>query len=289
MTRDERNPSSPARFARPLHRSDLEQFRAEVCEALPQQSDDLLELAFHLQVIEHFLGHKWVHNRVLSARRGQSTQQSAVFLSAHEDAWPQQFLIRFRLKMLALALLETQDLPGSAWKFSAARSADALSAWWELQVGWAIRRNGIRIGGLPDKPSSDGQKIHDYSVQIGDQHIAVEAKAIEARDAGEFRLSQIRHRLEAARTQLPTGGPGMVWLLLPWPFSEDAELLREAHTEIFQFLGGTRRINAVVVAVEQVSVAHAAGGVVHLSQRICLNERPNHALNVEPFRELPFS
>lgn len=275
-----------ARFAPPLAAEDLAAIRSRLAGSPLAASPDLLQAGLEIEIVEHFLGRKWVDRHLLRAPRGGQTATAFMALANMAGGSPEAFVARTRLSMLALALMQTQSMPGSAWKFSAARSADPVGAWWELQVGWAIQNSGALVGGLPDHAAAPGIRIHDYSVQAGDDHIAVEVKALLPQRVGEFRMSQIRGRLETARSQLPEGIPGLVWLLFPWPFAADEDQLAAAHAQVARFLLGTHRINAVVAVSEHVEQAGEDGVAVVYLQRIFENPRARWPCDVERFRGL---
>jgi hypothetical protein len=121
------------------------------------------------------------------------------------------------------------------------RTNDLESVFFELWVASAFFQSGYRVRFV----ECTGQKRSDYdlNVHINGTDVAVEAKT---RRLGEgSTIPRIKNNLEAARTQLPKDGPGIVAISIPhaWLLSHH-DLIA---AEIESFLRNTARVNHVIV------------------------------------------
>jgi len=219
---------------------------------LTQSDRELKAFQQCVEIVNATLGTAWLE-RELSDR---ATHLGGFLGFDDEDEYIDP-LAMHHLINLALELRESRALPGFPEFVRGLRSRSLVDATAELAAAKHCAERGDDVRFVD--PLGSG-KSPDLLVALGDFQVAVEVKARAPQPLDEYRPSKILNTLNDARRHIPKSGPGLVYLRVSPPWSQNETVLKSIAATCDRFLANSRRVNAVVLLLER-HFPNGAGGM----------------------------
>lgn len=155
---------------------------------------------------------------------------------------------------------------------------DLRSAYFEIMTVRVFVGAGFAIDMRPEV-GVRGEDF-DFLAKRRGLEIAVEATALKERP---FSANAIGNSLGNKRDQLPADIPGVFFCMIPmqWPPLQDAQMEEHIDAAVGRFLGGTERVNLVVVTQEQhIDGPQPGTGALMMAKRVVTSRRPRHSADL---------
>ncbi len=169
------------------------------------------------------------------------------FLAASDSSEDSRYDHQDRVTRLGDMLFALKECKGYDVFISSLKARDLAPVFFELWVANSLQKNGF----IPEFVEQSGRKGEDYDL-IGQKNgfaVSVEAKS---RRAGVI-LSErtLRNTLETARRQLPSPGPGMIFISIPNEWTREADVEAVIGACVNSFFRNSGRVNNIVLIWHQ--------------------------------------
>jgi hypothetical protein len=247
----------------------LESCARDLREHHPSGTPDVDFISFGLatEYLRASVGNEWTNQMVFGQHPTVSRDCRAGrgFMRAEAESAEQAYRNQQRTLRLAELLFNLQDVEGIDARLEDLRLGRVESTYSELEGGAFLRRRGVEFRYV----TPSGTKGSDYDAEIplpGGIKVNCEMKC----KAEQTQLSDgaIRNPLQAARSQLPSGEPGLVFFKVPEAWIFQAEVAVVLPGIIDSFLRGTSRVTAVFVAWEEQHLEPEGGALIVYKFRI---------------------
>jgi hypothetical protein len=209
------------------------------------------------------------------------------FLAIPNNSEDNKYNHQDRVTKLGHMLYALKECKGYEAFISSLRTRDVAPTFFELWVANILHQNNFVVQFVVPK----GQKGEDYDL-IAEQNgicLSVEAKS---RRAGVVLGERMLHNtLEAARKQLPSSGPGIVFISIPTEWTIDKNGENVAENCINSFFRNSARVNYVVVIWHQwikLKVGMASASLVRQYENLNPRTPVQLGLIIKPL-ELPIN
>lgn len=189
------------------------------------------------------LGQDWAKREILA-------DTGYLMLGENAPETPDSDLVRtHRLITLALELEAVRDVAGFADLLAQLQQRSMYEAVAEMRAVRLMQGLGTDIEFI--NPNAHEGRSFDAAMTIDGVRVAVEVKAKLPAPVHQYSPTALTNALTKARKQLPSEGPGLIYLQIPHPWSATPEVLDSAQVVILRWLSNTSRVNAVVVMLER--------------------------------------
>ena len=222
---------------------DLERFRQASLQTVPGAIGNQLlqEAAVAYSVIGTVLGPKWFATNLNPATGAE------YFLFQSPDDSVGAYVRQYRILQLGRHLYELQHLPDFDGMVQNLRTRSLVGACAELHAAYLLTQNGHPVRFVLPTGTKGGD--FDQFVSYRGSEISIEVKA--KGDHTPYTKSSLLASIKSARQQLPSTGPGVVFVHLPSEWTEDARFIGEIDAVVDQVLRNSKRMNALIFFWEQ--------------------------------------
>lgn len=200
--------------------------------------DDYVAIAMAMEVILTMLGPDWWKRNIVA-----NTGSADEFLRRSETSEESGYNHQHRVTLLGHMLWLLKECQGFDNLIASLKTEEVESVFFELFCAKSLFENEFEVEFVKER----GEKGEDYDLR-GYRDSATFFVEAKTRRAGSLMSGEkLESTLKTARSQLPATGPGIVFVSIPvsWTFEPNAELTISG--AINSFLGGTQRVNHVVV------------------------------------------
>lgn len=204
---------------RTLSYEHLLQVLRDLIEEFPE--NDLLLRAYGLaaEVLVHFLGPKWVQQRVFTTGKGDR------YLRTHADALLDKFKHQDRVIALGEMLFHLQSIHGFQSRARQLRNEQSVeSTMAELEGAKHLLRKAIPFRFVRPR----GVKGQDYDLEIALPNARLPCDSKCKVESTGLRATTITDSIDAAGSQLPTDRPGVVFMKLPESWVRSPSIAQQA-------------------------------------------------------------
>ena len=194
--------------------------------------------AMAMEVILTILGKEWwKKNCAITAIKPDE------FLSLHDHSEENRLIHQHRIITLGDMLYALKECKGYEAFISSLKKRDMSSTFFELWVANTLNQNNFTTEFIKAK----GQKGEDYDLFAVKNDIAISVEAKSRRSGSILGEKALRNTLETARKQLPSLGPGIIFISIPteWTMDENAEYM--IRNNIDAFYRTSARVNYIVL------------------------------------------
>jgi hypothetical protein len=222
---------------------------------------DFVTFGTATEYLRAVVGNEWTNQMVFSEHPTVSrpNRPGRVFMKADEEETEHKYRNQERTLRIAELLFNLQSVEGIDGRIEDLRAGKVEATYAELEAGAFLLRRGVPFKYVDET----GVKGLDYDGQIllrSGERVNCEMKCNVESTGLSDRTS--RNALDAARKQLPSGEPGLVFLKVPEPWVRDPAVSAILSAAINDFLRGTSRVVAVVLRWEEVDVQAGEAGVL---------------------------
>lgn len=201
----------------------------------------LQEAAVAFGVIGTILGQQWLTTNLNPATGPE------YFLFQSSDDSVGAYVRQHRILQLRRHLYQLQHLPDFDGLVQNLRTRSLVGACAELQVAYLLTQNGHPVRFV--LPTGTRGKDFDQVVFYRGSEISIEVKAKD--DRTPYTKSSLLASIKSARQQLPSPGPGVVFVHLPTEWTEDDRFIGEVDAVVDLVLRNSKRMNALIFFWEQ--------------------------------------
>lgn len=224
---------------------------------------DFVAFGMATEYLRALVDNEWTNQMVFGEHPivARSSRSGRAFMMAEAAAVDDQYRNQQRTLRIAELLFNLQDVDGIDARLEELCSGNVESIYSELEAGAFLLRRAVQFKYV--NPSGIKGADYDAEIRLPDGakvNCELKCKA-EVTDLGE---GAVRNPLQAARKQLPSGEPGLVFLKIPEAWVAQPETAHVVPTAIDAFLRGTSRVLAVVLRWEQQHLQGADGGALVL-------------------------
>jgi hypothetical protein len=167
---------------------------------------------------------------------------------------------------IAELLFNQQSVEGIDGRLNDLREGQVEATYAELEAGGFLLRHGIPFKYI-DETSVKGLDYDGQIILHNGERVNCEMKC--KIESTQFSESTIRNTLDAARKQLPSGEPSLVFLKIPELWVHHPEISTALPTVINDFLRGTSRVVSIILRWEEVHILpKEAGSLIVYKYRI---------------------
>jgi hypothetical protein len=214
-----------------------------------QADADFITFGMATEYLRRFVDNEWTNQMVFGQHPTVSRANRAgrAFMRAEPEEAEERFRNQMRTLRIAEILFNLQAVEGIDSRLDDLRAGMVESTYAELECGAFMHRQGITFRYVV--PS--GLQGADYDAEIimddgGKVYCEMKCKAEET----ELSKGAVRNPLQTARTQLPQGQAGLVFLKVPERWLRQEQVVQIVPSTIDSFLRATSRVVAVVVRWE---------------------------------------
>ncbi len=165
------------------------------------------------------------------------------FLKVHDGSPDGRYEHQSRIVLLGHMLYAFGGSPGFEEFLRGLKSADLEAAFFELWVADALRANGFEIEFVARR----GRRGDDYDLLARREGAAIHVEAKSRREGLLLNPATLKNPLQSARKQLPSSGPGAVFVSIPGQWAREVNAARTVRECVDSFVRATGRINWVVL------------------------------------------
>jgi hypothetical protein len=229
---------------------------------------DFITFGLATEYLRAFVGNEWTNQMVFGQhptvsrdyRPGRGFMRAEATENAEEAYRNQERTLR-----LAELLFNLQEIEGIDTRLEDLRLGRIESTYLELEAGAFLKQRGVQFRYVI--PS--GIKGSDYDAEIPlASGIKVNCEMKCKAEQTQLGDGAVRNPLEAARSQLPSGEPGLVFFKVPEAWVFQAEAAAVFPKIIDSFLRNTSRVTAVLVAWEEQHLQPGDGALILYKFRI---------------------
>lgn len=194
--------------------------------------------AMAMEVILTTLGPDWwTRNCTIGAIKPDE------FLERRDDSEDSTYNYQDRIVKLGHMLYALKDCKGYEVFITSLKTRDLAPSFFELWVANILQQNGFDIQFV----ATSGKKGEDYDLTAERDNICLSVEAKSRRDGAVLRSPTMRNTLEKARKQLPSSGPGVIFISIPNEWTMKAENENTIGTDIKTFFRSTARVNYIML------------------------------------------
>jgi hypothetical protein len=247
----------------------LESCARDLREHHPSGTPDVDFISFGLatEYLRAFVDNEWTNQMIFGQHPTVSRdyRSGRGFMRAEAESAAEAYRNQQRTLRLAELLFNLQDVEGIDARVEDLRLGRVESTYSELEGGAFLKQRGVQFRYV----TPSGTKGSDYDAEIplpSGTKVNCEMKC----KAEQTQLSDgaVRNPLQAARSQLPSGEPGLVFFKVPEAWIFQAEVAAVLPRIIDSFLRSTSRVTAVLVAWEEQHLQPAGGALILYKFRI---------------------
>jgi hypothetical protein len=200
--------------------------------------NDHVYVAMASQITLCMLGPDWWKKNVVG-----DTGRPDEFLQRSDSSEESCFNYQLRLTMIGHMLWLLKESSGFADFITSLKTRELEAVFFELYSAECLFESGFTI----EFVKAVGEKGQDYDLRANLAHTTFYVEAKTRRHGPVLEQRKLDSTLKQARSQLPSSGPGIVFISIPvlWTVNSQAEPLISG--TIQSFLKGTQRVNHVVV------------------------------------------
>lgn len=243
----------------------LRQFVADFERAAGTRASNLVRLYLvAAEALVNYLSPEWAAKHVFS------TADPNTFLRPNPVLLPDRFKHQDRVISLAEMIFNFQAVEGVEERVKIILSAgDVESTVAELEGAKLLYRGGLVFRFV--SPSGPRGSNYDVEIDLPGMEVPCEMKCkLEATDLGS---KTIKDTLNTARSQLPTDGPGVVFVKIPESWVQSTEIVEGVSSALQEVFRNTGRISLVVFHWEEWYFPEGGGAVRVVRFRPEHNER----------------
>ena len=244
---------------------------AEIKEFLSRPIERLEERSYGaaFRILRHYLGAPWVERKVLI--RGDF---DPFLLNEPDEESESRYTHQRRVITLADAIFGLRTSAGHDLMVRRLRERDVRPCYFEATTAAQFIDDGFSVA-ITNEVGVRGEDF-DFSAMRGSQNIAVE---VTAKEEGQLTVQTIRNTLNGKRAQLPKDRPGILVIVIPDEWTQNATVSEPVLTNATgQFLArDTRRIN-VVAYVWSRTILLPEGRIIADAIRPYFNSNPRHPI-----------
>jgi len=255
-----------------LSPDDLERFRQEFLAAVPD-ADPLSQCwVVAREICRAILGIDW-------ARRSL-TSPDPYFLMEAPDGSLESWMRTHRVIQFGRHLYDLQHLAFFTDLVSDLRTMDLVGASTELHVAHLLTQNGhtVRFVARRGTKGTDFDQLLTYR----GTEMSVEVKT--KQDVTSYTRATLDRSIKAARAQLPSTGPGLVFVQVPTTWVSAPAFQSEIEDLLAYHFRNGRRTNGIIILWDE-WIPQANGGMAYL-RRFNIRENPNPKVQVPGLQSL---
>jgi hypothetical protein len=254
-----------------MEREDLDRWRAVLTGSYRTEEDVYAAWDAAWKIVDRLMGREWTDKNLNPEKFNRHFRLG---FPSPDDV--RSHLRTHRLVQMGKRLYDLQGVPGFEHMLERARKESLRGLLAELEAAEKLRRRGYEVR---FRAASGVGRDYDIDSHINGSDVAVEVKAKEEEGVSDpYKEKSMLNTLKEGRGQLPSNGPGLLFLGVPsdWVTApEPRSALRQA---VGSWLRGTGRVNAVVIMYDMRAPGPAGQMAFLTGHDVVPNPRPRTVL-----------
>jgi hypothetical protein len=223
-------------------------------------STEFIAYAIATEYLREVVGNEWTNQTVFGMHPTvtRTNRPGRAFLRAEATDSADGFRNLERVVSLAEMLFNLKDVDGIGARIDDLRNGVIESTYAELESGDFLYRRGITFRYV----DRTGQKGADFDAVLpleDGSSLPAEMKA--KAETTELSANGVENILQNARSQLPPGTPGLIFLKLPEAWIRNPDVAAIVTSAVNGFLRGTTRVIAVILQWEEQHAVNPEGAL----------------------------